>query len=61
MNYEEQVKELLGEEAYNLFLGAVESGEVNLQQMTDIAVELHAKVGGNGTSRGQIKILRPLL
>ena len=46
MNNEEQVKELLGEKAYNMFLDAVESGEMNLQQMTDIAVELHAKVGG---------------
>ena len=46
MNYEEQVKELLGEKAYNMFLDAVESGVVDVQQMTDIAVRLHKNVGG---------------
>ena len=45
--YEKKVKALLGDKAYNIFLGAVERGEVDLQQMTDIAVQLHEKVGGN--------------
>ena len=38
MNYEKEVKELLGEDAYNKFLDAVLKGQVTLQQMSDIAV-----------------------
>ena len=47
MNYEKEVKELLGEDAYNKFLDAVRKGQVTLQQMSDIAVELGDEVGGN--------------
>ena len=46
MNYEEEIEKLLGEEAYGKFLDAVESGVVDVQQMTDIAVRLHKNVGG---------------
>ena len=46
MNYEEEIEKLLGEEAYGKFLDAVESGVVDLQKMTDIAVRLHKNVGG---------------
>ena len=47
MNYEKEVKELLGEDAYNKFLDAVRKGQVTLQQMSDIAYELGDEVGGN--------------
>ena len=47
MNYEKEVKELLGEDANNKFLDAVRKGQVTLQQMRDIAVELGDEVGGN--------------
>ena len=47
MNYEKEVKELLGEDAYNKFLDAVRKGQVTLQQMSDIAFELGEEVGGN--------------
>ena len=47
MNYEKEAKELLGEDAYNKFLGAVRKGQVTLQQMSDIATELGDEVGGN--------------
>ena len=46
MDYEEEIEKLLGEEAYGKFLDAVESGVVDVQQMTDIAVRLHKNVGG---------------
>ena len=46
MHYEEKVKEVLGENAYNKFLDAVDEGKVSLQQMTDIAFGLHKDVGG---------------
>ena len=38
---------MLGEDAYNKFLDAVRKGQVTLQQMSDIAVELGDEVGGN--------------
>ena len=46
MNYEEEAKDLLGEDAYNKFLDAVDEGKVSLQEMTDIAFGLHKVVGG---------------
>ena len=42
MNYEKEAKELLGEDAYNKFLGAVRKGQVTLQQMSDIAFDLNS-------------------
>ena len=47
MNYEKEVRELLGKDAYKTFLDAVDVGKVDLQQMTDISVLLHERVGGN--------------
>ena len=43
MNYpinEKDVRKLLGKDAYNKFSDAVRKGQVTLQQMSDIAVEL---------------------
>ena len=50
MNYpinEKDVRKLLGKDAYNKFSDAVRKGQVTLQQMSDIAVELGDEKGGN--------------
>ena len=46
MNYEKEVKDLLGEEVYKRFLRAEDDGTISLQQMNDIAAELGGKVRG---------------
>lgn len=46
MDYEEEVKDLLGSEVYKRFLRAVDDGTISLQQMNDIAAELGGKVRG---------------
>ena len=47
MIYEKEVKDLLGPDVYETFLKAVDRGEVSEQQMSDIAYELHDRVGGD--------------
>ena len=46
MDYEKEVKDLLGTEVYKRFLKAVDDGTISLQQMNDIAAELGGKVRG---------------
>ena len=46
MDYEKEVKDLLGEEVYKRFLRAVDDGTISLQQMNDIAAELGGRVRG---------------
>ena len=40
MNYEEEMKDLLGTEIYNKFLQTVDEGRISLKQTNDIAAEL---------------------
>merc|ERR1712116_57668 len=47
MIYEKEVMDLLGPDVYETFLKAVDRGEVSEQQMSDIAYELHERVGGD--------------
>ena len=44
MDYEKEVKDLLGEEVYQRFLRAVDDGTISLRQMNDIAAELGGMV-----------------
>ena len=46
MDYEKEVKDLLGTEVYKRFLRAVDDGAISLQQMNDIAAELGGRVRG---------------
>ena len=49
MNYEKEMKDLLGTEIYNKFLQAVDEGRISLKQMNDIAAELGSLVMGSSS------------